>query len=554
MPLQSVPLSFAGGMAPDAPDMDRDGCSLVEGLAWVDGCYQLVRSPLIAGTQAAPVGAVTFAEQYRSLAGVDALYIATDSKLYYFNPNGGAITNLGAGFVSDNWKMCRFGDNVLACSQGNAVKQSAALAAFANVATSVLKPRGRFITTMKTHAFLAYVDDGAGGAFDSSKFWWSARNSSADWQPGSNRAGFANVRKDVGPITNVAGFEEFGVLFCERAVYRIDYVGGASVWSLRQIAGPGEGMPTNYHRSMVVVGTDIYYLSWTGPRVVRAGESVEILGTNTMRRWLTSPHLSANRGLPPPPDDSVTGGLLYNPWWPSGALDSGRPLIAWQYCYATYDPGTLTTAFGPPTTLLYNYFEDAFTVLPSVMGDINGGGGTLGAYLCGKSGQSMQAPSTAVPTLPGSGYWAVYTESSSGDLKVAHRAHASSTLAAKIVGRRWRPTPGATVQLCGLRPIARLTDWSGVASGTIVDKELTGATLRVEAGPDPRLLTVTYDKTTAWAANNMDENGFLIAPDLPIEANVFRFTLALADQADGGVNFAEFSGLEAVVNSTAALR
>ena len=295
---------------PDGPDFGESGLVRADNVVWHSGIYQPVRAEVAYG--AGSFLPVLGCRGFRSLAGKNPLFVGSATTLYYFNASDAAASLAGVLAVgATHWSFTRFGDSVLAADILNPLKVSTSLGATADAITSVLKPKMKYVTTIKTHVFGAYTDDGAGGAVKPNRFWWSGANAAANWQPGSARAGFAETRSDLGAITGVVGFEDFGVLFLEGAVYRIDYVGGDNVWSLRQIGGGPDGLPVANQDSIAVYGTDVYYWSRSGPNVVTGGESVSTLGLDETRRTIADQNWSAL--LPP---------IL-------AAGDSDRPLILW---------------------------------------------------------------------------------------------------------------------------------------------------------------------------------------------------------------------------------
>lgn len=480
-----------GKWAPDEPEYGDSGLSLCHDLVYSSGMYCPRRSTATVN-DAVAYTAVRGCKMIPQISTATApLFFGAANSISYFDGTAAIVTLGGvAPAAATHWSFARFGDNVLCADVANPLKVSAALGVLANAITSVLKPRMRYITTIKTHLFGAFVDDGAAGAFNPSKFWWSAQNSVIDWQPGSNRAGFGEVRKDVGYISGVVGFEDFGVLFCRFGVYRIDYVGGDNVWSLRQIASGEQGLPLRNEDSICIYGTDIYYWSRGGPSVVVGGETVSPLGGGSVRRYLTERSWVA-------PNDAII----------CGAADAERPLIAWSWFAENAVPGGV----------VYNAAEQAWSTFTPPQNDtLTGrllgmapGLAATGALLAGGSVHPLDRVDFLVFDTV--------------DIVTSRYRFSSDTdtFACKLATKIWMPYSSKRSMLHYMRILYRALKESGGAG----DPAVVTPTITLERDSDPLFSAPASVGTPTQA--KVDPNGYITGDGagLPAEGHGWRMTL-----------------------------
>jgi len=479
-----------GQWAPDEPEYGDSGLSSALNVVYSSGLYQPVRKLVRHTIDTNTV--VRGCRAFPSLAGANPLYYGGANFIAYLS--GAIQTTLGgvAPAGATHWSFTRFGNNVLCADVANPLKVSASLGALANAITSVLTPRMRYIATIKTHLFGANVDDGAAGAFNPSKFWWSARNSVADWQPGSNRAGFGEVRKDVGPISGVVGFEDFGVLFCEFGVYRIDYVGGDNVWSLRQIGTANQGMSAKDEDSVALFGTDIYYWSRGGPNVVISGETVAELGEGVVRRHLTEKAWIA------PGSASVFG-----------AADSERPLIAWSYG---------DKAIG----ILFNAAAGAWSTFEPPQANASAGGSTT--TLVGMTTGAERL--TITSSHPGDGIDFLITGSGGSNSPGRWRLSNNTTTAAVTLATKlWLPYSSKRSMLHYLRILYRALEEGSGNLATVTP------TVTLQRDSDPLFSAPATLTGTPATQAMVDQNGYITGAGagLPAEGHAWRLTLAIPE-------------------------
>jgi hypothetical protein len=381
----------------------------------------------------------------------------------------------------------------------------------------------KYVTVIKTHVFGAHADDGAGGAVNPRRFWWSARNNAADWQPGSSRAGFGEVRPDAGDITGVVGFEDYGVLFCTHSIYRIDYIGGDNVWSLRQIGSAIDGLPAIYQDSIGVAGSTIFYWSRTGPKAVLAGEEVVQLGVEAVQRYAVD--VESTRANATPGNASMFG-----------AADSDRTIMAWDFLDEN----------GGRRTLLYNFGESVWSV----------GDSMFRANTTPFGMASRPSPPSVFPAPRHLNGIDSVEKTAGVATAVVTRPDVYHTAAQTLKTRRWSPLSGFRSQVHGIR-----LHWRAINSGG-VDLDYGSApgqvvTINLLLSNDIHFTTMTtivFDTRI----ENRDGNGFIVTPvsggTLPAEAQFIQAEVVFPADFAGARSFYEsLVGLELLITQGTAV-
>jgi hypothetical protein len=235
----------------------------------------------------------------------------------------------GYGPISDNarWNFATFGDRLLATNKVNPIQyidMSTAATQFADLPGS--PPLAEFVTAYSEFVVL--------GATDSSnmKIRWSGFANSAQWTPGTNQSDEQEF-PDGGRIT---GFGSLDVLyiFQERAIRRMNYVGGATIMTIDKIVtGPGCIEPN----SLCQWGRLFFYLAEDGFYMFD-GETPTPIGAGRFDKWFR---------------DNSQPDL-----WPrmSAVIDPRKKLVCWSFC----SDGNTTGV--PDTMLIYNWVSQRATV------------------------------------------------------------------------------------------------------------------------------------------------------------------------------------------------
>jgi hypothetical protein len=178
---------------------------------------------------------------------------------------------------------------------------------------------------------------------------WSSIGDPTDWPtPGSatalaRQAGSYTPSKEFGIVTRIVGGEKFGLIFQERAITRMTYVGGDIVFTFDVFA---RGFGTGYRHSTIVIEGWTYFLNSTG--VYRTdGYQIQSLSLGKIDDALINRLLAHPRE----PSSSFYDGVAYDSrvqtvYWPFvGTHDSATYLLGYNIPLGQFKPVKLQGSF-----------------------------------------------------------------------------------------------------------------------------------------------------------------------------------------------------------------
>lgn len=148
-------------------------------------------------------------------------FAGSATKIFKLNNTSLALEDVsGATYGgTSNWKFSQFGNACLAVNNSSVVQKwtIGSSTSFSDVSGS---PVAKFITTVRDFVVCGNLDGGT----NANKISWSDINDYTDWVPGSTSQSDSQVLPDGGNITGLTG-GEFGLVFLEKAITRIQYIG-----------------------------------------------------------------------------------------------------------------------------------------------------------------------------------------------------------------------------------------------------------------------------------------------------------------------------------------
>ena len=160
---------------------------------------------------------VTFAGKF---GGASTLFAAGATQIYKFDSSDASLdaaTTTGYSAV-EGWDITQFGPKMI-LANGQDKLQAWTLNSSTNFANlSADAPIAKFVTVVRD--FVVAANDGTA----TSKVYWSDINDETDWTSGSASQADNQILPDGGDITGLAG-GEYGLVFLERAIYRMSYAG-----------------------------------------------------------------------------------------------------------------------------------------------------------------------------------------------------------------------------------------------------------------------------------------------------------------------------------------
>jgi hypothetical protein len=242
-----------------------------------------------------------------------------ETKIFQFTPNDLNLVNVSktgdyTGVVS--LKVTQFG-KVLLAANGNNVLQSWTI----GISTewddaSASAPTAKFVTVVRDFVVAS------GNSSFPNRVFWSDINDETNWVAGPTSQSDIQDLPDGGNVQGLAG-GEFGLVFLERAIYRMSYIGSPLFFQFDAITRTLGCFEPN---SIVQQGGRTFFLSDDGFYVCD-GQAVTPIGAEKIDRWFF---------------DDVDEGKLDKM---STAVDPEKHVIVW--CY----PNTS----GGQSMLLYNW-------------------------------------------------------------------------------------------------------------------------------------------------------------------------------------------------------
>jgi hypothetical protein len=224
-------------------------------------------------TQASETLLTCFGGKY---GGQNTLFAASSSKIFKFDTTNNSYVDVSksGGYAALSWDITQFGAVVIA-ADGNSKLQAYDLGssmAFADLSADA--PIAKFVTVVRDFVVAANV------AGDESKVYWSDINNELVWTPSSSVQADAQVLPDGGDITGIAG-GEYGLIFLEKAIYRMTYAGSPFFFQFDAIS---RSLGCIANGSIAQLSGITYFLADDGFYACN-GQTVTPIGAEKVDRW-----------------------------------------------------------------------------------------------------------------------------------------------------------------------------------------------------------------------------------------------------------------------------
>lgn len=314
-----------GELAPDVANLNTGVASVANNVLPGANAYQPFYdfSSVATALTGECKGAVTMKDN----AGNNYIYAGDATTLYGIESGTPTDYSKVSGYTdnSEKWSFINWGDSVIASKFGDTPQiMTLGSTAFADLGGS--PPQGRTITTIRN--FVVF-----GNTWDSTdenvtnRVRWSGYEDEAGWTAGTNQSDWQDIEGRGGEIKRIVG-GEYGIVFQERSIWRMSYVGTPLVFQFDEVE-PGRGTPAG--GSVVQHGADIYYLGQDGFYVLRNGSTSEPIGYNKIDLWFYENLNEASF-------DNITS-----------AIDPEKGLIYWAY------PSSNSSDGSNDSVIAYNY-------------------------------------------------------------------------------------------------------------------------------------------------------------------------------------------------------
>ena len=257
-----------------------------------------------------------FATKY---GGTTTLFASGTTKLFKFDSNDLSLDNVsksGGYTTADRFYFAQFGQRLIAAN-GNSKLQSWDLGsstAFADLDASA--PTAKFVTVIRDFVVAANTSSAP------STVYWSDINDETDWTPSNTSQSDSQIIPDGGDIRGITG-GEFGLVFLEKSISRMTYVGAPFFFQFDTIA---RNIGCYESGSIAQFGNLSFFLSDDGFYMCD-GQTVTPIGAEKVDRFFFNNV-----------DQSKLNEM-------SATIDSVRKLVIWQF----------TDIFARKRLMIYNW-------------------------------------------------------------------------------------------------------------------------------------------------------------------------------------------------------
>jgi hypothetical protein len=223
--------------------------------------------------------------------------------------------------TNQRWRFTQFGNVLIAANGGNRIQGFNVNTAsnFSDLAADA--PQSRYVTVVRDFVVSGYVND---STIRPNRVQWSALGDESSWtNSATTQADFQDI-PDGGAVVGLTG-GEFGLIFMDRSIHRMSYVGSPLVFQFDNISRNQGCYEAN---SIIQYGGTSFFLSDNGFYACD-GQQIIPIGNEKVNRFFF---------------DNVDEGLL--PLM-SAAVDPARKLVIWAY--ASLSSATVDKL------LIYNY-------------------------------------------------------------------------------------------------------------------------------------------------------------------------------------------------------
>jgi hypothetical protein len=265
-------------------------------------------------------------------------YAGDRSKLYQMNSSlvfvdkskAGGYSNSTTENARDFWAFTQFGTNIIATNFADNIQKfdEGTDSAFSDLVAL----KAKYIAVIRDFVVAGYTNE-SGVAYNQ-RVKWSGINNSSTWTPSqATQSGFQDIVGSHGNIQAIVGGESAGVIFMEKAIYRMEYVGTPLIFQFVKIA---DNIGAFAPKSVASYGNMVFFLAQDGFYKLTGGQQITPIGNGKVDNFFFD-DLSSNL-------DGITS-----------AIDPNNSIVVWSY------RGSGATGTTNNKLLIYNYAVDKWS-------------------------------------------------------------------------------------------------------------------------------------------------------------------------------------------------
>lgn len=305
----SEPIQF-GEWLPDQQGLNNPGALIAENVVPALNTYQQVLdfAPSVAASANRARGGVTARDKGTNVY----IIYGTETDLYSVSANTltDVTRTVGGDYATGTkeiWEFVKWDENIIGTNFTDEI-QILAFGATDFVDMTTTPPQARHIGVVRDFVVLGNIDDTIDGLVPN-RVHWSGFDNETQWVVGTNQSDYQDLKGDGGWVQRVIG-GEYGVIFQERAIWRMTYVGLPTIFQFDEVE-PARG--TLAPGSVVRYGREIYYLGNDGFYVIKDGTSSQNISAEKVSQFFF---------------DDADKNMYYKM---TSAIDTENNLVFWAY-------------------------------------------------------------------------------------------------------------------------------------------------------------------------------------------------------------------------------
>lgn len=326
-----------GEWLPDQPPLGMNGLVQAKNTYPV-GNYYIPIKELTVDSDALSARCIGFHAHIDGSNGI-TLFAATKTKLYKYN--GGAwddVTRTSGGDYTTGdgvyWRFISYGSRIMACN-GVDPLQSFVIGSSSNFADISGAPDSYSLTAINNFIVTGNTTESGTEYIDRVK--WSGIDDPTSWTVSvSTQSDFQDL-PDGGKVQAIVGYETGGIVFQERAITRMEYVGTPAIFNFSPIS---ESDGTRAPYSVVADGDEVFWYGYDGFYRMR-GNQILPIGEGKIDEFFQS-------------DASLSNGDIVKI---RASINPENKFVVWSYVSATGASDV------PDKALVYNWAFDRWSLL-----------------------------------------------------------------------------------------------------------------------------------------------------------------------------------------------
>ena len=298
-------------------------------------------------------------------------YAGDETKLYQMDNNGdfqdksksGGYNNSTTEGSRDFWTFTKFGDNVIGTNYADNIQkfEEGTDTAFSDLVSL----KAKYLTVVRDFVVAGYTEESSTEYPQRVK--WSGLNDSSTWTPSqATQSGYQDIPGEHGRLMGIVGSESFGIIFFEKAIFRMEYIGTPLIFSFNKIGNIGCFAP----RSISTFGNTIYFLSQDGFYALQGGQDLIPIGSGKINNTFFNDFVAKPESIfsAIDPNNSIVV------WSYRGSGSTGSAGVNNKLLIYNYSVGRWATGSGLDLYFINTASQEAFNTLESLdtLGNLDG--------------------------------------------------------------------------------------------------------------------------------------------------------------------------------------